>query len=278
MARRNVAKSRHHKRARDAEKRRKTSLFRKISSKRASAEMQQLAANSGILSGTRPFQVLNSPVLPAAPSSSKPVVLQSPPTNSSNQLTLDSPLSSPSEDSSTPCSPGGPQNRSARPSSLHGLKHKLHIKTKNLHSPNRRKSVGHIPFSPLARTPSPSPLPTSRSPSPLALPMAGHQPGSSNTTQTYSPCSSLTPNKKSFSRPKSVEPSPAGSPLLRRALSPDRLNPRSSEGKKLISISPLCSPNSKVSTSTTTSSTSPLPSRATHSSPLALTSLEQQGE
>ena len=37
----------------------------------------------------------------------------------------------------------------------------LHIKTKNLHSPSRRKSVGHIPLSPLARTPSPSPLPSS---------------------------------------------------------------------------------------------------------------------
>lgn len=44
---------------------------------------------------------------------------------------------------------------------------------------NRRKSVGHIPLSPLARTPSPSPLPASptRSPSPLAFPVIVHQPG-----------------------------------------------------------------------------------------------------
>ena len=91
-----------------------------------------------------------------------------------------------------PCSPGasGTTSPSARPSSLHGLKHKLHVKTKTLHSPNRRKSVGHIPLSPLARTPSPSPIPLSptRSPSPLALPLplAGHHvPGASNTTQTY---------------------------------------------------------------------------------------------
>lgn len=98
-------------------------------------------------------------------------------------------------------------------------------------------------MSPLARTPSPSPLPSSptRSPSPLAFPV-GHQPGSSNTTQSYSPgvlpSGQSTINvggKKSFARPKSAEPS---SPLLRRALSPDRLHPRSAESK--CSISPLC--------------------------------------
>ena len=91
-------------------------------------------------------------------------------------------------------------------------------------------------------------------------------------TQTFSPgsasLSSLTPSKKSFSRPKSTDP---GSPLLRRALSPDRLHPRSAETgphgpHKKTSISPLCSPPCKVS------STSPLPSRATHSSPVSLDS------
>lgn len=111
--------------------------------------------------------------------------------------------------------------------------------------PNRRKSVGHIPLSPLARTPSPSPLPSSptRSPSPLAFPLVGHQPGASNTTQSYSPGSTTLPTlqtavsanskKAGFARTKSTEPS---SPLLRRALSPDRLHPRSAETK----ISPLC--------------------------------------
>lgn len=141
-----------------------------------------------------------------------------------------------------------------RPSTLHGLKHKLHSSPcpKALHAaspscttavPNRRKSVGHIPLSPLARTPSPSPLPASptRSPSPLAFPV-GHQPGSSNTTQSYSPSAGTAPiavcnqSKKGFVRPKGAEP---GSPLLRRALSPDRLHPRSAESK--CSISPLCS-------------------------------------
>merc|ERR1712223_478621 len=152
-------------------------------------------------------------------------------TGSSDSPPSDSCSSSPVD--SMPCSPGtsGTTSPSARPSSLHGLKYKLHVKTKTPHSPNRRKSVGHIPLSPLARTPSPSPIPLSptRSPSPLALqsPLAAHHvPGASNTTQTYSPGASLAPNsvttKKSFNRPKSAEP---GSPLLRRALSPDRLHP-----------------------------------------------------
>lgn len=169
-----------------------------------------------------------------------------------------------SSSSQTPASSPSPtpvaSNRSGkqhyqRPSTLHGLKHKLHSTgcSKNLHAaspscptsvPNRRKSVGHIPLSPLARTPSPSPLPASptRSPSPLAFPV-GHQPGSSNTTQSYSPSAGTAPlpstgqSKKGFVRPKGAEP---GSPLLRRALSPDRLHPRSAESKCSL-ISPLCS-------------------------------------
>lgn len=183
---------------------------------------------------------------------------------SSNDLYIQpSPCNSPqssSPSSSTPNTPtagsgtggiGGSQHYQ-RPSTLHGLKHKLHTNgcNKSLHSgvtgsgPSRRKSVGHIPLSPLARTPSPSPLPASptRSPSPLAFPV-GHQPGSSNTTQSYSPggpggiSNTATTSKKSFVRPKSAEP---GSPLLRRALSPDRLHPRSAENK-CTQISPLCS-------------------------------------
>lgn len=127
-----------------------------------------------------------------------------------------------------------------------GVVKSLHTSAAGALPPNRRKSVGHIPLSPLARTPSPSPLPASptRSPSPLAFPIVGHQPGASNTTQSYSPGSSLptvqamsSGSKKSgFVRTKSAEPS---SPLLRRALSPDRLHPRSAEAKCTL-ISPLC--------------------------------------
>lgn len=149
--------------------------------------------------------------------------------------------------SSSVVTPTTPTTPYQRPSTLHGLKHKLHTAAKTLHSPGRRKSVGHIPLSPLARTPSPSPLPSSptRSPSPLAFP-PGHQPGSSNTTQSYSPGSSSGP-KKGFGRAKSAEP---GSPLLRRALSPDRLHPRTAEKPGPASISPLCDPALKVTVST----------------------------
>lgn len=178
------------------------------------------------------------------------------PSDSFNQHSSSSSSQTPSSGSSSPTpSTSGRSSKQhyQRPSTLHGLKHKLHTSacSKTLHAaspstvPNRRKSVGHIPLSPLARTPSPSPLPASptRSPSPLAFPV-GHQPGSSNTTQSYSPSVGGTPNtsncsqtKKGFVRPKAAEP---GSPLLRRALSPDRLHPRSAESKCSL-ISPLCS-------------------------------------
>lgn len=248
----------------------------------------QIAASTSsppLVTPTRSFQTLprtlSSQDLPASPTHNKS--LRSPPTN---RITFSSPESShspanssqsSSPSSSAPNSPAGVPSGTTvhyqRPSTLHGLKHKLHTAAKSIHSPNRRKSVGHIPLSPLARTPSPSPLPSSssptRSPSPLAFP-AGHHPGSSNTTQSYSPGTSLsTPgsgNKKGFGRPKSAEP---GSPLLRRALSPDRLHPRSAESKSKptpSSISPLCSPALKVTISTAprvtiTSQSPPLPSR-----------------
>lgn len=70
--------------------------------------------------------------------------------------------SSPS--SSVPNTPTSNLNTTApiyhqRPSSLHGLKHKLHTIGGAGKSPSssRRKSVCVIPLSPLARTPSPSP-------------------------------------------------------------------------------------------------------------------------
>ncbi|XP_078318625.1 microtubule-associated serine/threonine-protein kinase 3-like isoform X3 [Crassostrea virginica] len=152
-----------------------------------------------------------------------------------------SPDSSCNSSTSTPNSstPNSPASNSTfgRPSSLHGLHHNK--RTHSIKSPHRRRSVHNIPLSPLARTPSPSPMPTSpnRSPSPLAFTQgqtSGHQIGSSNMPQQTYPAqmnSSQPPNtsitrKTSFSRPKSCEP---GSPLLRRALSPDRLHPHSAE-------------------------------------------------
>ncbi|XP_012277351.1 microtubule-associated serine/threonine-protein kinase 3 isoform X2 [Orussus abietinus] len=287
MARRTLHRQRKQKRD-HTDKKRKTSLFRRISSKRASVEMQQplsiscplsapilpsdskppLMMAAGICSPSmvtpsRSFQSFTRS-LPAQQESSpyfggcsKSVCSPSPPMNrpSSSEpyhsAGNSSPCSSPNSSSPGSNNSAGnltnisTQSHYQRPSTLHGLKHKLHTAAKNIHSPNRRKSVGHIPLSPLARTPSPSPIPASptRSPSPLAFP-TGHQPGSSNTTQSYSPGVSLaTPSsqKKSYGRPKSAEP---GSPLLRRALSPDRLHPRSAENKT--SISPLVNPVVKV--------------------------------
>lgn len=293
--------SRHKKHKKDAEKRRKSSLFRRISTKRASAEIQQMAVviSSPVGNIPNPLSRINI--------SDNPISLQS------------SPLPSPS--SSAPNTPTGHVNcgfsvsaantpnhnknissqiyhhhhhhHHQRPSTLHGLKHKLHtsgatnktltsstgtgqVLTSSSNSSTRRKSVGHIPLSPLARTPSPSPLSSSptRSPSPLAFPVSGYQPGASNTTQSYSPScalptsnsictntSSISTNmsgclttsgtsikKNNFTRPKSGEP---GSPLLRRALSPDRLHPRSAESK----ISPLCC-NSQIPSISVVSSSS----------------------
>ncbi|KOC68176.1 Microtubule-associated serine/threonine-protein kinase 2 [Habropoda laboriosa] len=282
MARRTLHKQRKQKRD-HSDKKRKTSLFKRISSKRASVEMQQpltiscplsapilssdskppLMMAAGICSPSmvtpsRSFQSFtrSQETSPYFAACTKSVCSPSPPTNrvsseSYHSTGNSSPCSSPNSSSpgSTTSAANLPtisnQSHYQRPSTLHGLKHKLHTAAKNIHSPNRRKSVGHIPLSPLARTPSPSPLPASptRSPSPLAFP-TGHQPGSSNTTQSYSPgvCLSTQNNqKKSYGRPKSAEP---GSPLLRRALSPDRLHPRSAENKT--SISPLANSSVKV--------------------------------
>ncbi|XP_018914749.1 microtubule-associated serine/threonine-protein kinase 2 isoform X2 [Bemisia tabaci] len=232
----------------------KASLFRKISSKRASAEMQQLGASASSPSiptvyANRSFQTFsrslssNQETIPCSLSPQKTLVRS--PTSRAPPPSPDSPCSPESSQSSSGSSSSSPAPSGSghfqRPSTLHGLKHKLHSASKGVHTPNRRKSVGHIPLSPLARTPSPSPLPASptRSPSPLAFP-PGHQPGSSNQTQSYSP--GPVTSKKSFGRPKNGEP---GSPLLRRALSPDRLHPRSAEAKNN-SISPLCDPALKV--------------------------------
>ncbi|CAL7946480.1 unnamed protein product [Xylocopa violacea] len=292
MARRTLHKQRKLKRD-HSDKKRKTSLFKRISSKRASVEMQQpltiscplsapilssdskppLMMAAGICSPSmvtpsRSFQSFtrSQETSPFFAACTKSVCSPSPPTNrvssdSYHSTGNSSPCSSPNSSSpgSTTSAASLPtianQSHYQRPSTLHGLKHKLHTAAKNIHSPNRRKSVGHIPLSPLARTPSPSPLPASptRSPSPLAFP-TGHQPGSSNTTQSYSPGVCLsTPNnqKKSYGRPKSAEP---GSPLLRRALSPDRLHPRSAENKT--SISPLANTVVKVTPRATIAQTS----------------------
>ncbi|XP_067938034.1 microtubule-associated serine/threonine-protein kinase 3-like isoform X2 [Watersipora subatra] len=70
-----------------------------------------------------------------------------------------------------------------RPGSLHGLSKSLQC----IKSPNRRKSVHNIPLSPLARTPSPSPMavsPTSHTP-PSKLAVVGTKSGPSASTLLY---------------------------------------------------------------------------------------------
>ncbi|XP_071532391.1 microtubule-associated serine/threonine-protein kinase 3 isoform X5 [Panulirus ornatus] len=282
--------TKHRRPKKDSDKRRKTSLLRKVSNKRVSAEIQQLttpqsapvlspdfvpqfsatllaaSASPPMLTPSRSYQSLNRSVssqdsIPSSPTRCKSP--HSPPTArlfSPSVEQVQSPLNSSgssSPTSSVPNSPAGSSTLHQRPSSLHVVNHKV-TNVKGFRSPSRRKSVGHIPLSPLARTPSPSPLPASptRSPSPLVHHHNHHHhhhhyhhhcPGSSNTTQTYSPGSSLTPGpatKKCLGRPKSAEP---GSPLLRRALSPDRLHPRSAEAKGTSTISPLATPSPKLS-------------------------------
>ncbi|XP_047036961.1 microtubule-associated serine/threonine-protein kinase 3 isoform X1 [Helicoverpa zea] len=169
--------------------RRRCSLFRRISTKRASQEMHQMVS-SGEIAG-----VSATPATPAA----------------------DSPLHTTTT------------THYQRPSSLHGLKHKLVAGgAVGTAGEVRRASLQHMPLSPLARTPSPSPQPQpasptsrceARSPSPLAVRECG---------------------RRAWPRRD-----PA-SPLLRRALSPDRLHPRSAESK--CSISPLCCGGASVAT------------------------------
>ena len=234
MARR-PSKKKHH-RGKSDDKKRRTSLFRRLSSKRAEQHLgSPMTPSRSFTSLSRSLSSGDS--LPGSPTrspKSPPLSRMWSPASDSARSTGDTSSNSSSPSSSTPNSPASSAHFS-RPSSLHGLKHKL----QTIKSPHRRKSVHNIPLSPLARTPSPSPMATSptRSPSPLTMGQVPHHHsavhGISNMTQTYNPSTQsspspvqLTPAARKIGRPKSCEP---GSPLLRRALSPDRLHPSSAE-------------------------------------------------
>lgn len=76
----------------------------------------------------------------------------------------------------------------SRPGTLHGLSKSLQC----IKSPSRRKSVHNIPLSPLARTPSPSPMalsPTSQTP-PSKLAIVAIKSGPSPSTLTLKHCPS----------------------------------------------------------------------------------------
>ncbi|CAK1546635.1 unnamed protein product [Leptosia nina] len=105
--------------------RRRCSLFRRISTKRASQEMHQMVSGGSSES--------SSPAPPSVPAMT------------------DAPL----HNTAT--------THYQRPSSLHGLKHKLGG------GEVRRASLQHMPLSPLARTPSPSPQPVPAPASPTRL-------------------------------------------------------------------------------------------------------------
>ena len=259
MAKRNHKKNKHTRSKSDSDKRRKSSLFKRLSSRRAEQHMSSPMSSRSFIPGRSNNDSLGSPMVPSrsltclSRSLSSGDSLPASPTRKSPKGSTGSRNYTPSSDtssqssspgSSTPNSPASSAHFN-RPSSLHGLKHKL----QTIKSPHRRKSVHNIPLSPLARTPSPSSMAVSptRSPSPLTVvkntnhtqPSSSHHPGVplgiSNMTQSYNPSNpnsspsprdNLTPASRKSMRPKSCEP---GSPLLRRALSPDRLHPSSAE-------------------------------------------------
>ncbi|XP_041475365.1 microtubule-associated serine/threonine-protein kinase 1-like isoform X1 [Lytechinus variegatus] len=217
-----MARRKKPKRKRDSvERRRRSAVFRRSSLKRASTDGSRASlAALGRQGGSE-----TSPRSPTSRSPRSPPMFHVPNEHSSSTPLTSSPNSSPS--SSCPNSPAG-HYTSSRPSTLQGLAHKLPFSFRP--GGNRRKSVGHIPLSPLARTPNQSPAPKSpvRSPSPLAVVTSlGHSPGSSNTTQSYpahmlsSPtlAAPMKVKTKKYMRSRNLETPP--SPLLRRALSPD---------------------------------------------------------
>ena len=218
-----MARRKKQKRKRDSVERRRRSgaVFRRSSLKRASTDGSRASlAALGRQGGSE-----TSPRSPTSRSPRSPPMFHVPAEHASSTPLTSSPNSSPS--SSCPNSPAG-HFTSSRPSTLQGL-HKLPFAFRP--GGNRRKSVGHIPLSPLARTPNQSPAPKSpvRSPSPLAVVTSlGHSPGSSNTTQSYPAQKLSSPTlsapmkvktKKYGMRARNLETPP--SPLLRRALSPD---------------------------------------------------------
>jgi len=223
-----------------------SSLFRQLSNRKAAE--QQMSATSSPLS---PHQrsMSSSDSVPGSPTTVVPR-LQS--TAGAEQWTSDSAHSSSQSSSPGSSAPGSPAVAGSppvpitvggRPSSLHGLKHKLAVSRPAAGS--RRKSWHNNPLSPLVRTPSPSTAAAtspSRSPSPLTTAsgihhrhitggaplVAAHVPGISNMAQLYNPAQPHTgigltavvasnqPHK-----PAAVLAA-ADVGLLRRTLSPER--------------------------------------------------------
>lgn len=210
-----------HKPAED--KRRRSSLFRRLSNRKVEQLGSPMSPHRRSLSS-----VDSQPNSPTQKVSCRPLNIISNWSQASDSAHSTENSSSSSPGSSTPGSPANTMTPFSRPSSLHGLKHKLAI---NRSSCNRRKSWHNNPLSPLVKTPSPSPLATSpsRSPSPLMVvhghPAPGlHQPGISNMTQLYNPAQpqAIISSHPQARKASHARPGESSSPLLRRALSPER--------------------------------------------------------
>jgi len=225
--------------------RHRSSLFRQLSNRKAAE--QQMTATSSPLSPHR-WSVSSSDSVPGSPTTVVPR-LQS--TAGTEQWTSDSAHSSSQSSSPGSSAPGSPAVAGSspvpitiggRPSSLHGLKHKLSVSRPAPGS--RRKSWHNNPLSPLVRTPSPSPgaaTSPSRSPSPLTSAsaihhrhitggtplVAAHVPGISNMAQLYNPAQphtgiGLTAVVASNQPHKPPVLASTDIGLLRRTLSPER--------------------------------------------------------
>lgn len=205
------------------DKRRRSSLFRRLSNRKVEQLGSPMSPHRRSLSS-----VDSQPNSPTQKVSCRPLNIISNWSQASDSAHSTENSSSSSPGSSTPGSPANTMTPFSRPSSLHGLKHKLAI---NRSSCNRRKSWHNNPLSPLVKTPSPSPLATSpsRSPSPLMVvhghPAPGlHQPGISNMTQLYNPAQpqAIISSHSQARKASHARPGESSSPLLRRALSPER--------------------------------------------------------
>jgi len=237
--------------------RHRASLFRQLSSRKA-AEQQMTATSSPLSPLCRSLS--SSESVPGSPTTVVPR-FQSPPT-AAESWTSDSAHSSSqssSPGSSAPSSPAVagsspiPITVGGRPSSLHGLKHKLSVSRPAAAAGSRRKSWHNNPLSPLVRTPSPSPgaaTSPSRSPSPLTTAsnihhrhiaggaplVAAHIPGISNMAQLYNPAQPHTgigltapaASNQSY-KPPVLAATDVG--LLRRTLSPERRHHHHSHGE-----------------------------------------------
>jgi len=223
--------------------RHRASLFRQLSSRKAAE--QQMTATSSPLSPHRRStssgdSIPGSPttVVPRLQSTAEPWMSDSAHSSSQSSSPGSSAPGSPAVATSSPIAmPVG-----GRPSSLHGLKHKLTVTRPAAAS--RRKSWHNNPLSPLVRTPSPSPgaaTSPSRSPSPLTTAsgihhrhitggaplVAAHIPGISNMAQLYNPAQphtgiGLTAAVASGQAHKPAVLAASDVGLLRRALSPER--------------------------------------------------------